>query len=167
MKKFLAMMMIALTVSTMAFAEEVSTPTDLAPVQSEVVAQEPAQETEAPAAAEEEAPAAEEKAETPAVEEPAVEEKADEEAPAVEEVKAERSVTIQLVTGSSIYAGDRVGLQAVLTGYEGVDCSFQWQSKTENGKWQNVDGATSDTLWFEVTEELDGCQWRVVVTTAD
>ena len=166
MKKFLAMMMIALTVSTMAFAEEVSTPTDLAPVQSEVAAQEPAQEIEAPAA-EEEQPAVEEKAETPVVEEPAAEEKTAEEAPVVEEAKAERSVTIQLVTGSSIYVGDRVGLQAVLTGYEGVDCSFQWQSKTENGKWQNVDGATSDTLWFEMTEELDGCQWRVVVTTAD
>ena len=138
--------MFALTLAAMMLfgsAAMAATPTDLttepAPVVTEEVTEAPAQEvTETPA---------EEVTETP-------------EAPAVE-----RSVKIGLVSGSTIYDGDHVGLRAELIGYEDVAYAIQWQVwNAETQSWDDIAGAVTDTLWLDVTESMNGYQYQVLVT---
>ncbi len=162
--------MFALTLAAMMLfgsAAMAATPTDLttepAPVVTEEVTEAPAQEaTEAPA---EEATEAltEELTEAPAQEEtetPAEEVTETPEAPAVE-----RSVKIGLVSGSTIYDGDHVGLRAELIGYEDVAYAIQWQVwNAETQSWDDIAGAVTDTLWLDVTESMNGYQYQVLVT---
>ena len=138
--------MFALTLAAMMLfgsAAMAATPTDLttepAPVVTEEVTESTAQEvTETPA---------EEVTETP-------------EAPAVE-----RSVKIGLVSGSTIYDGDHVGLRAELIGYEDVAYAIQWQVwNAETQSWDDIAGAVTDTLWLDVTESMNGYQYQVLVT---
>ena len=186
--------MFALTLAAMMLfgsAAMAATPTDLttepAPVVTEEVTEAPAQEaTEAPAEEATEAPAqevteapaeeateapAQEVTETPAEEvteapaqevtEPPAEEVTETpEAPAVE-----RSVKIGLVSGSTIYDGDHVGLRAELIGYEDVAYTIQWQVwNAETQSWDDIAGAVTDTLWLDVTESMNGYQYQVLVT---
>ena len=82
------------------------------------------------------------------------------EAPAVE-----RSVKIGLVSGSTIYDGDHVGLRAELIGYEDVAYAIQWQVwNAETQSWDDIAGAVTDTLWLDVTESMNGYQYQVLVT---
>ncbi len=114
--------------------------------------------TEAPA--ETEAPAA---TEAPAeMEAPAATE-----APAETEAPRDPSfdVEVKLLTGGDIYYGDKVKLQAVLTGETDANFTYQWQYNDGSG-WKNVKNATRAIYEFEVTEENAVYDYRVVVTGA-
>ena len=104
---------------------------------AEEVTEAPAQEvTETPTEEVTEAPAQE------VTETPAEEVTETPEAPAVE-----RSVKIGLVSGSTIYDGDHVGLRAELIGYEDVAYAIQWQVwNAETQSWDDIAGAVTDTL---------------------
>ena len=154
--------MFALTLAAMMLfgsAAMAATPTDLttepAPVVTEEVTEAPAQEvTETPAEEVTEAPAQE------VTETPAEEVTETPEAPAVE-----RSVKIGLVSGSTIYDGDHVGLRAELIGYEDVAYAIQWQVwNAETQSWDDIAGAVTDILWLDVTESMNGYQYQVLVT---
>ena len=58
--------------------------------------------------------------------------------------------------------GDMV-LTAVLTGFEDLNYTLQWQFSTDNANWANVDGATGSTLRVQMNEENRDYFWRVSV----
>lgn len=58
--------------------------------------------------------------------------------------------------------GDMV-LTAVLTGFEDLNYTLQWQFSTDNANWANVDGATDFTLRVQMNEENRDYFWRVSV----
>ena len=114
--------------------------------------------TDAPA--EQETPAA---TEAPAeTEDPAATE-----APAETEAPRDPSfdVEVKLLTGGDIYYGDKVKLQAVLTGETDANFTYQWQYNDGSG-WKNVKNETRAIYEFEVTEENAVYDYRVVVTGA-
>ncbi len=83
------------------------------------------------------------------------------------EPAVERSVEIRLITGNTVYAGDRVGLRAELTGYEQVTYSIQWQLWNEDKHaWEDIAGAVEEVLWLDVTEDMNGNQYQVLVNVA-
>ena len=164
MKKFFAMLLAATMMTTAALA---ATPTDLPETEAAVetpVEVTSVQETE-PAPAAEETPAP---VETPAAEEqPAAEDNVSEaeETAAEEQPAAQRSVAIYAIGEGPFTVGDRVGLQAVLTGYENVNYTLQWQRWNSKAQvWENIAGANSLVLWINTVEGMDGTQWQVVVT---
>ena len=189
MKKFFAMLLAATMMTTAALA---ATPTDLPETEAAVetpVEVTSVQETEPAPAAEEtpapvETPAAEEQPaaednvseeEEAAAEETQIEkEKAEtadevnqeaEETATVEQPAVQRSVAIYAIGEGPFTVGDRVGLQAVLTGYENVNYTLQWQRWNSNAQvWENIAGANSLVLWINTVEGMDGTQWQVVVT---
>ena len=83
------------------------------------------------------------------------------------EPAVERSVEIRLITGNTVYAGDRVDLRAELTGYEQVTYSIQWQVwNKEKHAWEDIAGAVEEVLWLDVTEDMNGNQYQVLVNVA-
>ena len=72
---------------------------------------------------------------------------------------------MKLLTGGDIYYGDKVKLQAVLTGETDANFTYQWQYNDGSG-WKNVKNATKAIYEFEVTEENAVYDYRVVVTGA-
>ena len=161
MKKFTALFaaMALLLYSTAALAEDVGTPSDLAPVMTSeptaTVTAVPAEETtEAPTAT----PTAEPSAEPTA--EPT-------EAPTAEPTAAptaapERSIKVTLKhDGDVIYYGDKVTLVAELVGYDDVPVTLQWLLNGEP-----VEGAVTLEYTFTVTPETVGA-WQLAVTTPD
>ena len=58
--------------------------------------------------------------------------------------------------------GDMV-LTAILTGFEDLNYTLQWQFSTDNANWANVDGATGSTLRVQMNEENRDYFWRVSV----
>lgn len=181
MKKLFALML-AVTMLHGSVAPA-ATPTDLevepTPVVSEEPTQVPTQEpTEVPTEAPAETPTAlptqaptQEPTPTPEVTEtPAAESTTaaptDVPQPTAEPV-VERSVEIRLITGNTVYAGDRVGLRAELIGYEQVSYSIQWQQwNKEKNAWEDIAGAVEEILWLDVTEDMNGNQYQVVVNVA-
>ena len=103
----------------------------------------------------------------------ATEAPAETEAPAATEAPAETEaprdpsfdVEVKLLTGGDIYYGDKVKLQAVLTGETDANFTYQWQYNDGNG-WKNVKGETKAIYEFVVTEENAVYDYRVVVTGA-
>ena len=89
------------------------------------------------------------------------------EAPAETEAPRDPSfdVEVKLLTGGDIYYGDKVKLQAVLTGETDANFTYQWQYNDGSG-WKNVKNATRAIYEFEVTEENAVYDYRVVVTGA-
>ena len=161
MKKFTALFaaMALLLYSTAALAEDVGTPSDLAPVVTSeptaTVTAVPTEETiEAPTAT----PTAEPSAEPTA--EPT-------EAPTAEPTEAptaapERSIKVTLKhDGDVIYYGDKVTLVAELVGYDDVPVTLQWLLNGEP-----VEGAVTLEYTFTVTPETVGA-WQLAVTTPD
>lgn len=59
--------------------------------------------------------------------------------------------------------GDDMVLTAVLTGFEDLNYTLQWQFSTDNANWANVDGATGSTLRMQMNEENRDYFWRVSV----
>lgn len=99
--------------------------------------------------------------EVPATEVPAVVT----EAPA-EEAAAARSVRIVAFgDAEDFYVGNRVGLYAELTGYEGLNVAIQWQRwNPATETWEDIPDATNLALWIDTTVGMDGSMWQVVVT---
>lgn len=103
----------------------------------------------------------------------ATEAPAETEAPAATEAPAETEaprdpsfdVEVKLLTGGDIYYGDKVKLQAVLTGETDANFTYQWQYNDGSG-WKNVKNETKAIYEFEVTEENAVYDYRVVVTGA-
>lgn len=58
--------------------------------------------------------------------------------------------------------GDMV-LTAILTGFENLNYTLQWQFSADNANWADVDGATGSTLRVQMNEENRDYFWRVSV----
>ncbi len=173
MKKFTALFaaMALLLYSTAAFAEDVGTPSDLAPVvttePTATVTAVPTEEaTEAPTVTPTAEPSAEPTAE-PTEAPTAVPTEVPTEAPTAEPTEAptaapERSIKVTLKhDGDVIYYGDKVTLVAELVGYDDVPVTLQWLLNGEP-----VEGAVTLEYTFVVTPETVGA-WQLAVTTPD
>ena len=173
MKKFTALFaaMALLLYSTAAFAEDVGTPSDLAPVvtaePTATVTAVPTEETtEAPTATPTAEPSAEPTA-APTEAPTAVPTEVPTEAPTAEPTEAptaapERSIKVTLKhDGDVIYYGDKVTLVAELVGYDDVPVTLQWLLNGEP-----VEGAVTLEYTFIVTPETVGA-WQLAVTTPD
>lgn len=165
MKKFTALFaaMALLLYSTAAFAEDIGTPSDLAPVvttePTATVTAVPTEEaTEAPTVTPTAEPSAEptaEPTEAPTAEPAEVPTEAPTAAP-------ERSIKVTLKhDGDVIYYGDKVTLVAELVGYDDVPVTLQWLLNGEP-----VEGAVTLEYTFIVTPETVGA-WQLAVTTPD
>lgn len=165
MKKFTALFaaMALLLYSTAAFAEDVGTPSDLAPV---VTTEPTATVTAVPTEEATEAPTVTPTAE-PSAEPTAVPTEVPTEAPTAEPTEAptaapERSIKVTLKhDGDVIYYGDKVTLVAELVGYDDVPVTLQWLLNGEP-----VEGAVTLEYTFIVTPETVGA-WQLAVTTPD
>lgn len=165
MKKFTALFaaMALLLYSTAAFAEDIGTPSDLAPV---VTTEPTATVTAVPTEETTEAPTATPTAE-PSAEPTAVPTEVPTEAPTAEPTEAptaapERSIKVMLKhDGDVIYYGDKVTLVAELVGYDDVPVTLQWLLNGEP-----VEGAVTLEYTFIVTPETVGA-WQLAVTTPD
>lgn len=165
MKKFTALFaaMALLLYSTAAFAEDIGTPSDLAPV---VTAEPTATVTAVPTEETTEAPTVTPTAE-PSAEPTAVPTEVPTEAPTAEPTEAptaapERSIKVTLKhDGDVIYYGDKVTLVAELVGYDDVPVTLQWLLNGEP-----VEGAVTLEYTFIVTPETVGA-WQLAVTTPD
>ena len=165
MKKFTALFaaMALLLYSTAAFAEDIGTPSDLAPV---VTAEPIATVTAVPTEETTEAPTATPTAE-PSAEPTAAPTEVPTEAPTAEPTEAptaapERSIKVTLKhDGDVIYYGDKVTLVAELVGYDDVPVTLQWLLNGEP-----VEGAVTLEYTFVVTPETVGA-WQLAVTTPD
>ena len=161
MKKFTALFaaMALLLYSTAALAEDVGTPSDLAPV---VTSEPTATVTAVPTEETTEAPTA-----TPTAEPSAEPTAVPTEAPTAEPTAAptaapERSIKVTLKhDGDVIYYGDKVTLVAELVGYDDVPVTLQWLLNGEP-----VEGAVTLEYTFIVTPETVGA-WQLAVTTPD
>lgn len=157
MKKFTALFaaMALLLYSTAAFAEDIGTSSDLAPV---VTTEPTATVTAVPTEETTEAPTATPTAE-PSAEPTAVPTEVPTEAPTA---APERSIKVTLKhDGDVIYYGDKVTLVAELVGYDDVPVTLQWLLNGEP-----VEGAVTLEYTFTVTPETVGA-WQLAVTTPD
>lgn len=165
MKKFTALFaaMALLLYSTAAFAEDIGTPSDLAPV---VTTEPTATVTAVPTEETTEAPTVTPTAE-PSAEPTAAPTEVPTEAPTAEPTEAptaapERSIKVTLKhDGDVIYYGDKVTLVAELVGYDDVPVTLQWLLNGEP-----VEGAVTLEYTFIVTPETVGA-WQLAVTTPD
>ena len=165
MKKFTALFaaMALLLYSTAAFAEDIGTPSDLAPV---VTTEPTATVTAVPTEETTEAPTATPTAE-PSAEPTAAPTEVPTEAPTAGPTEAptaapERSIKVTLKhDGDVIYYGDKVTLVAELVGYDDVPVTLQWLLNGEP-----VEGAVTLEYTFIVTPETVGA-WQLAVTTPD
>lgn len=72
------------------------------------------------------------------------------------------SVAISAESDVVELGGDMV-LTSILTGFEDLNYTLQWQFSTDNANWANVDGATGSTLRMQMNEENRDYFWRVSV----
>lgn len=72
------------------------------------------------------------------------------------------SVAISAESDVVELGGDMV-LTAILTGFENLNYTLQWQFSTDNANWADVDGATGSTLRVQMNEENRDYFWRVSV----
>lgn len=70
------------------------------------------------------------------------------------------SVAISAESDVVELGGDMV-LNAILTGFEDLNYTLQWQFSTDDATWTDVSGATGDTLVVQLDESNAGCYWRV------
>lgn len=91
------------------------------------------------------------------------EEDAEPEIPEIPEIDfSTLSVAISAESDVVELGGDMV-LTAILTGFEDLNYTLQWQFSTDNANWANVDGATGSTLRVQMNEENCDYFWRVSV----
>lgn len=72
------------------------------------------------------------------------------------------SVAISAESDVVELGGDMV-LTAVLTGFEDLNYTLQWQFSADNANWADVDGATGSMLRVQMNEENRDYFWRVSV----
>ncbi|MFR5794265.1 MAG: Cna B-type domain-containing protein [Christensenellales bacterium] len=72
------------------------------------------------------------------------------------------SVAISAESDVVELGGDMV-LTAILTGFEDLNYTLQWQFSADNANWADVDGATDFTLRVQMNEENRDYFWRVSV----
>lgn len=72
------------------------------------------------------------------------------------------SVAISAESDVVELGGDMV-LTAVLTGFEDLNYTLQWQFSADNANWADVDGATGSTLRVQMNEENRDYFWRVSI----
>lgn len=79
--------------------------------------------------------------------------------------KYEGTVTISsnVQDYDSLKEGDQITMTASVTGYDGVDYSFQWQQSTDETNWESISGANSDKYTFTLNEETSVLYWRVIL----
>ncbi len=76
----------------------------------------------------------------------------------------ERSIDVELTWDTNEpHWGDTAHLRAVLTGYEGLEYSFQWQTSQDLEHWDDVLGETKEELDVVITRNNNNVYWRVVV----
>lgn len=63
--------------------------------------------------------------------------------------------------------GDTAHFHAILTGYEGLSYTMQWQFSPDRKEWTDITGETNDTMDVVVTEENNLVYWRIVVYLED
>lgn len=91
------------------------------------------------------------------------EEDAEPEIPEIPEIDfSTLSVAISAESDVVELGGDMV-LTAILTGFEDLNYTLQWQFSTDNANWADVDGATGSTLRVQMNEENRDYFWRVSV----
>lgn len=91
------------------------------------------------------------------------EEDAEPEIPEIPEIDfSTLSVAISAESDVVELGGDMV-LTAILTGFEDLNYTLQWQFSADNANWANVDGATDFTLRVQMNEENRDYFWRVSV----
>lgn len=91
------------------------------------------------------------------------EEDAEPEIPEIPEIDfSTLSVAISAESDVVELGGDMV-LTAILTGFEDLNYTLQWQFSTDNENWADVDGATGSTLRVQMNEENRDYFWRVSV----
>lgn len=91
------------------------------------------------------------------------EEDAEPEIPEIPEIDfSTLSVAISAESDVVELGGDMV-LTAILTGFEDLNYTLQWQFSTDNANWADVDGATGFTLRVQMNEENRDYFWRVSV----
>lgn len=91
------------------------------------------------------------------------EEDAEPEIPEIPEIDfSTLSVAISAESDVVELGGDMV-LTAILTGFEDLNYTLQWQFSADNANWADVDGATGSTLRVQMNEENRDYFWRVSV----
>ena len=81
-----------------------------------------------------------------------------------EELPPERDARIALSWDDEEPAyGSVAHFQAVLTGYEDVDYSIQWQWSADREVWNDVEGGTDDHLDVVFSQENGAYRWRIVI----
>ena len=85
----------------------------------------------------------------------------------VDAMSPDRSIDIYaLFEGDYLNMGDKVTLITVLTGYENLVYTYQWQVQADDG-WTDVEGATGSAYSFQLTEENYDAVWRVQIEITD
>ena len=59
--------------------------------------------------------------------------------------------------------GDTAHFHAILTGYEGLDYTMQWQFSPDQKDWTDIEGETKEVMDVIVTEENNLLYWRIVI----
>lgn len=75
-----------------------------------------------------------------------------------------RSVSMAVVGGTNLMAGDSVTLLGLLSGFDGMDVTFQWQYLAD-GEWVDISGAIGQAHTFTLDTENAFYSYRLVVST--
>lgn len=76
----------------------------------------------------------------------------------------EHSVSVCAIYNEPLHFNDQVTLHAVLQGYDELVYSAQWQVSIDNASWQDIDGATTLSYSFIITESNYQNYYRIVIT---
>ncbi len=84
------------------------------------------------------------------------------------EMRPEREIDVDITWDvPNPVIGDTAHFNAILTGYEGLNFTVQWQYGPDKNTWYDIAGATDLTMDVVVTEENNIVYWRVLVFVED